>query len=127
MFHYTVSTEQTIEKAINSLEKSLKEKKFGVLWTLDIQETLLGKGIDFDQPYFVLEVCNPQEAKNILSQNKMAGYFLPCKIVVYEDEGKTKIGLLKLAKLMEPLEDEKITQIVSKVEKQLIQCIDNSI
>ncbi|WP_312859713.1 DUF302 domain-containing protein [Peribacillus huizhouensis] len=31
----------------------------------------------------VLEVCNPNEAQRGFNENKMAGYFLPCKIVVY--------------------------------------------
>lgn len=41
----------------------------------------------------MLEVCNPQEAQRGLNENEMAGYFLPCKIVVFEDHGKTKMGM----------------------------------
>lgn len=93
MFHYTVETDKLIEEAVSSLEASLKEEKFGVLWHFDIKETLESKGLEFEQPYRVLEVCNPQEAKNVLEENQMVGYFLPCKMVVYEGAGTTKIGL----------------------------------
>src|SRR5690625_2072556 len=89
MFHYTVETDQTVEQAIESLENSLKEEKFGVLWQFDIKDTLQKKGFEFDQSYQVLEVCNPKEAQRILSENKLVGYFLPCKIVVYRSEEHT--------------------------------------
>ena len=127
MFHYTVETDQTVEQAIESLENSLKEEKFGVLWQFDIKDTLQKKGLAFDQSYQVLEVCNPQEAQRILSENKLVGYFLPCKIVVYEDEDKTKIGLPKPTALIQMVEDDAITGFAEDIEKRLISCIDKSI
>jgi uncharacterized protein (DUF302 family) len=91
VFDYTVISGKTIEGAIKSLEDSLKEEKFGVLWMFDIKEKLQEKGLDFSKEFKVLEVCNPVEAQRILSENEMAGYFLPCKMVVYEYEGKRKL------------------------------------
>ncbi|WP_425590048.1 DUF302 domain-containing protein [Fictibacillus sp. S7] len=45
-----------------SLEKNLKEEKFDVLWQLDLPAKLQEKGVkDYNKPYRVLEVCNPQE------------------------------------------------------------------
>src|SRR5699024_9464814 len=127
MFHYTVETDQTVEQAIESLENSLKKEKFGVLWQFDIKNTLQKKGFKFDQSYHVLEVCNPQEAQRILSENKLVGYFLPCKIVVYEDGDKTKIGLPKPTALIQMVEDDAITGFAEDIEKRLISCIDKSI
>lgn len=92
-FHYTVTTDKSIDEAINSLEQNLKEHKFGILWQLDLPAKLQEKGVEgFTTPYRVLEVCNPFEAARVLSRNELVGYFLPCKITVYESEGKTKIG-----------------------------------
>jgi len=127
MFHYTVETDQTVEQAIESLENSLKEEKFGVLWQFDIKDTLQKKGFEFDQSYQVLEVCNPKEAQRILSENKLVGYFLPCKIVVYQDGDKTKIGLPKPTALIQMVEDDAITGFAEDIEKRLILCIDKSV
>jgi len=127
MFHYTVQTDQTMEQAIESLEKRLKEENFGVLWKFDITDTLQTKGFDFDQPFQVLEVCNPKEAQSILTKNQLVGYFLPCKMVVYEDQGKTKIGLPKPTALIQMVEDESLTAIAEDIEKRLIAVIDKSI
>lgn len=127
MFHYTVETEKSIEDAIASLEVSLKEEKFGILWQFDIKDKLQEKGLEFNQQYRVLEVCNPHEAQRVLLENQLVGYFLPCKIVVYEDNGKTMIGMPKPSSLISMLEDDKIKELAIDIEKRLITCIDRSI
>ena len=100
MFDYTVETDKNMDAAIKDLETTLKEEKFGVLWTFDIKEKLQEKGLEFEKEFRVLEVCNPGEAQKVLNENEMAGYFLPCKIVVYEKNGKTKIGMPKPTSLI---------------------------
>lgn len=76
MFHYTVETTKTVEEAIASLEESLKEEKFGVLWQFDIKDKLEEKGLE------------------------------PCKIVVYEDACHSKIGMPRPAALIEMMNDQ---------------------
>ncbi|NHC43366.1 DUF302 domain-containing protein [Bacillus sp. MM2020_1] len=127
MFDYTVVTDKNMEEAIQSIQESLEEEKFGVLWKFDIKEKLQEKGLDFQKEFKVLEVCNPQEAYRVLNENKMAGYFLPCKIVVSEDSGRTKIGMPKPSALISLLNDEKMKQFAQDIEDRLISCIDKSI
>ncbi|SIS40268.1 DUF302 domain-containing protein [Salimicrobium flavidum] len=126
MFHYTVKTDKSLEQAVESLEASLQDAQFGVLWNFDVKETLHGKGLDFDTDYRILEVCNPKEAKNILEKDLLAGYFLPCKMVVYNDQGQTKIGMPKPTALMEMLDDKEIKNIAADIEERLKVCIDNA-
>ncbi|WP_079477700.1 DUF302 domain-containing protein [Halobacillus salinus] len=127
MFHYTVETDKGLEEAVQSLEASLKEEKFGVLWNFDLKGKLNEKGLDFDQDFRILEVCNPKEAQRVLSQNTLAGYFLPCKMVVYDDKGTTKIGMPKPSALIEMVEDEDIHAIAEDIEKRLMECMDKSV
>lgn len=127
MFDYTVTSDKNIDQTIHNLEASLKSEKFGVLWKFDIKEKLQEKGLEFEQEFKVLEVCNPQEAQRVLNENRMAGYFLPCKIVVYDDQGKTKIGLPRPTALISLLKDDKLTQFAKDIEDRLIACIDKSI
>ena len=127
MFDYTVETKKTMAEAIHDLEVSLKEEQFGVLWMFDIKEKLQEKGLEFEKEFKVLEVCNPQEAKKVLNENDLAGYFLPCKIVVFEKEGITKIGMPKPTSLISMLGDQKLEQIAKDIEERLITCIDKSI
>lgn len=83
--------------------------------------------MEFNDPYKVLEVCNPHEAKRVLDRNKMVGYCLPCKIVVYNDNGKTKIGMPKPTSLIQYVNDEDLNGIAADIEKRLISAIDKSI
>ncbi|EXX86450.1 hypothetical protein BG53_06160 [Paenibacillus darwinianus] len=126
MFHYTVETAKSPEQAIVDLQENLKEEKFGVLWQLDMKEKLVEKGVDFDQMYHILEVCNPVEAKRVLSENSLVGYFLPCKIAVYDEGGTTKIGLPKPTALIGLVENEALMGIAVDIEKRLIAVIDKS-
>ena len=126
-FHYTVETKKSMDEAVKALEASLKEEQFGVLWDFDLTAKLQEKGLDFNTGYRVLEVCNPKEANRVLQEDKVVGYFLPCKIVVYEDEGKTKIGLPKPTTLIELANNEKLTEIATDVENRLIRSIDQAI
>lgn len=127
MFDYTAVTDKNMEKAIKSLEESLKEEKFGVLWSFDLKKKFQEKGLEFHKEFKVLEVCNPHEAQRVLNENEMAGYFLPCKIVVYDDHGKTKIGMPKPTALISLLNDEKMKQFAQDIEDRLISCINSSI
>jgi uncharacterized protein (DUF302 family) len=127
MFDYTVETEKNMDEAIKDLEASLKEEKFGVLWTFDIKEKLQEKGLEFEKEFKVLEVCNPLEAQKVLNENEMAGYFLPCKIVVYEKNGKINIGMPKPTSLISMLNDDKMEQFAKDIEDRLIVCINKSV
>ncbi|MEX2462373.1 MAG: DUF302 domain-containing protein [Paenibacillaceae bacterium] len=126
-FHYTVTTSKTIDEAISTLEQKLKEHKFGILWQLDLPAKLQEKGVkSYTTPYRILEVCNPNDAARVLNHNELVGYFLPCKITVYESEGKTKIGLPKPTTLVSMLEDNELKAIAEEIESILIKVLDES-
>ncbi|MEK6263550.1 MAG: DUF302 domain-containing protein, partial [Clostridium sp.] len=82
MFDYTVETTKSKDEAVRALEESLKEEKFGILWNFDLTAKLKEKGVDFNTPYTVLEVCNPMEAQRVLSENLLVGYFLKVHAVL---------------------------------------------
>ncbi|SDN66640.1 DUF302 domain-containing protein [Alkalicoccus daliensis] len=127
MFHYTVETSKGRQEAVDALEENLKEEKFGVLWNFDLTAKLQEKGTDFNTPYTILEVCNPEEANKVLSEELLAGYFLPCKIVVYEEEGTTKIGMPKPTELIEMVENESVKKQAADIETRMISCIDKTV
>ncbi len=124
MFHYTIETDGTVDEAINALEQRLQEHQFGVLWRFNIQDKLKEKGFDYQGKYVVLEVCNPAEANRVLSETPLAGYFLPCKIVVYETKEKVKVGMLKPSALMNVMQNDSLGSIAADVEERLILCIN---
>lgn len=127
MFHYTVVSSKNLDETIQSLENHLQEEQFGILWDFDINEKLENKGLTLDEHYRILEVCNPKEAHRVLSENPLISYFLPCKIVVYEEADKVKVGMPKPTALIGFVDDEELKGIAESIEDRLIHCIDQSV
>jgi uncharacterized protein (DUF302 family) len=126
MFHSTVESNKTISEAVKAVEEALKEEKFGVQWSFNIKEKLHAKGVELDKEFIILEVCNPHEAKRVLSENSLVGYFLPCKIVVYREEEQTKIGMPRPTVFINMVEDEKLKEIAKEIENRLITCLEKA-
>lgn len=75
------------------LKETLKAKEWGILADIDLKATLKDKvGVDIEA-YNILDVCNPGIASGGLKASKVAGLVLPCKMVVYDEGGKTNVGL----------------------------------
>ena len=122
-FKYEIKTNKSFQTAIEDITDSLKEREFGVLYQVNFKEKIEAKGLDFSTNFEVLEVCNPGQAKEVLEKSIEVGYFLPCKVVVYEKEGEIYIGLLKSTVLIGLLEDDCLKTIAEEVENTLKEAI----
>lgn len=123
---YEVETKKSFEEALESVIKSLEEQKFGVLWKLNFKDKLKEKGIEFENNFMILEVCNPHKAKEVLSKHLDVGYFLPCKLVVYEEKGTVKIGMISPDKLIGLLNHEDLSETAKEVQKIMVAAINNA-
>ncbi len=123
---FKVKTDKDFEKATEDLKTSLHDHKFGVLWELNFKDKLKEKGLDFDKNFKILEVCNPQQAKRVLEKQIDVGYFLPCKIVVYEDGDDVFIGMLNPTALIGMIENSELNDIALEVENTLKSAIKSS-
>ena len=90
---------KTFEEAIDMATDALKTEGFGVLTQVDIKETLKKK-IDVDfRKYKILGACNPQFAHKALSSEGKIGVFLPCNVVVEEnDNGEIEVSAVDPAR-----------------------------
>ena len=124
---YEKSTKKSFNEAVESITNSLKERKFGVLWQMDVKEKMAEHEIDFKTYFMILEVCNPQTANEVLSAHIEVGYFLPCKVVVYEKDEEVFIGTAKPGMLIGMMGYEDLNHIAMGVENVLIEAIDAAV
>ena len=124
---YEKSTNKSFNHALESIIKELKEREFGVLWQLNFKDKMAEHDIDLPNNFMILEVCNPEKANTVLSKHIKMGYFLPCKVVVYEDDGGVKIGTAKPELLMGMMGLDALEDVASEVEKILIESINAAV
>jgi len=86
---FTVTLSTSFDEALERVTTALKGEGFGVLTSVDIQETLKKK-LDVDvRPYHILGACNPPLAHRALEADARVGLLLPCNVTLEGMEGGT--------------------------------------
>jgi uncharacterized protein (DUF302 family) len=123
-FNYTVKTQKNIDEIIEEITPMLSEIQFGVLGTLDFKEIFAKKGIDYPHEYKLLEICNPQAAKQALDSDPNIGLLLPCTMAVYEKDGENYISLAKPTVLLSVASNTELESMGKEIEIKLIEVIE---
>jgi uncharacterized protein (DUF302 family) len=124
---HIVETAKDVETAVRDLEAAVARHRFGVLHIHDLQAKLREKGIDFPNACKVLEVCNPQQASQVLSQNMAVSMLLPCRISVYQEAGRTKLAtMLPTAMLTMVPGSAGLEAVAEEVETQILLMMDEA-
>jgi len=122
--YYIVETNKSFDQAVTDLDAAVKNNKFGVLHVHDISATLRGKGFEFAEQCKVFEVCNPGQASKVMAIDMRLNMALPCRISVYTENGKTKIGMIEPAQMLSMLStDAALAAIAKEVEASMIKMI----
>ncbi len=91
---YIRETRKSVDQAFQDLDASIKQHGFGLLHSYDFKQTLKDKGFELPNECRVLEVCNPKQACEVLHMDMAINMALPCRISIYEEKGKTFIGMI---------------------------------
>lgn len=125
--YYIVETSKSFSQAVIDLDAAVKKHSFGVLHVHDLGSTLRSKGIAFNEECKILEVCNPAQAAKVLATDMRLNMALPCRISVFTEQGKTKIGLIKPVQVLSALsQDAALMQVAKEVEQKTIQMVDEA-
>lgn len=123
---FQVTTTKSVDQAAQDVEAALARRRFSVLWGLDVNQTLQEKGFALDRRTRILEVCSAPRAKEALETAPLVAYYLPCKVVVYEGEGGTEIGLPRPTALMSLVGEPKLASLAEEVEKAMVEAVQEA-
>lgn len=125
--YYIAETNKPFSQAATDLEAAVKQHGFGVLHIHDLGTTLRSKGVAFAEECKVFEVCNPGQAAIVLATDMRLNMALPCRISVFTEKGKTKIGLIRPVQMLSALsQDPALVQVAREVEEKTIQMINDA-
>ncbi len=125
--YYIVETGKSFEQGAADLESAVKRHGFGILHVHDLGVTLRSKGVAFKEECKIFEVCNPVQAARVLAADMRLNMALPCRISVFTEKGKTKIGLIKPVPMLSELsQDPVLVQVAEEVEEKLIRMVDEA-
>ena len=97
--------------AVAKTKTILAEEGFGILTEIDVKATLKNKlDVEWDN-YVILGVCNPSLAYQALQEEKEIGLFLPCNVIVYEDQGKIFVSAILPTAAMSMLDNPLLADI----------------
>lgn len=124
---YVVETTKSVDQAAADLEAAVARHNFGILHVYDLKQTLAGKGFDLPEECRIYEVCNPAQAIKVLALDMSMNMALPCRISVYQENGRTQVGMVLPTELLSMLSARKeLAPVASFVEKETRAMIDEA-
>lgn len=116
-----ISTGKTVSNAATALQAAVTANLFGVMHVHNLKETMVKKGVEFAHECLIFEVCQPQQAKKVLDENMSVSTALPCRISVYEEDGKTILATLKPTILLAMFHTPQLEGVAQEVEKTILK------
>ena len=126
MKDYVISrhTELPFGEAVERTRELLQEAGYGILSEIDVKAKLEEKlGIE-REPYVILGACNPPLAKEGLEAEPDLGALLPCNVVVYERDGRTRVAAVEPGTMLSVVGNEELGPIADQVREDLTRVVD---
>jgi len=118
-YGFSKTVDLTYEQAIEKVTAELKKEGFGVLTFIDVKETLKQKiNVDFKK-YAILGACNPPIAHRALQEEEELGLLLPCNVIVYEKDNKTRVSIFDPMVMTWIMENDQMKPIATEVQEKL--------
>jgi uncharacterized protein (DUF302 family) len=112
-------TDKTITAAAEALERAVLANHFGVMQIHNLKAIMNKKGVEFKNECLIFEVCQPEQAKKVLEQSMIISTVLPCRISIYEEDGRVVLAMLKPTLLLAMFNVPQLEVVARDVENSL--------
>ncbi len=121
-----LATDQTVTETAAALQAAVEANHFGVMQVHNLKDSMTRKGVDFSLECLIFEVCQPQQAKKVLDENMSVSTALPCRISIYEEDGKTILATLKPTTLLAMFNTPQLEQVAQEVEDSIFKIMNEA-
>ena len=123
-YAYTKKVSHSFKKALERTKEVLATEGFGILSEIDVKETMRKKlEVEYDN-YVILGACNPSLAHSALQAEKKIGLFLPCNVIVYEEDGAVSVSAILPTAAMGMVNNDNLQEIATQAETKLKAVVD---
>ena len=119
-------TDKTVNEVAVALQTAVAANHFGVMQVHNLKETMAKKGVEFAHECLIFEVCQPQQAKKVLDENMSVSTALPCRISIYEEDGKTILATLKPTTLLAMFDTPQLEGVAQEVEATIVKIMQEA-
>jgi uncharacterized protein (DUF302 family) len=116
-----VATDKSVSEAAAALQTAVETNHFGVMQVHNLKESMAKKGVEFAHECLIFEVCQPNQAKKVLEENMSLSTALPCRISIYEENGKTVLATLKPTLLLGMFKVPQLSGVAEEVETAMVK------
>lgn len=96
---YEVTLDDALPAVQDMLISALEARNYAVINQLDVQEGLASRGIEA-HPLKLIEFCNLTKAYSITRHVPDFEMFAPCRLALFEKDGKTTVMVLRPAHVL---------------------------
>jgi uncharacterized protein (DUF302 family) len=126
-YYYSRTLQIPFDEVVQRIVENLQQQGFGIVTTIDLQETLKKKlNLDF-RKYRIFGACNPEFAYKAVSLESHIGLMLPCNVVVQEHENKeVEVSAINPLETIDKITaTTQLAAIAQEVSNRLRAAVDN--
>ncbi len=122
-----MESNKSVEEVRKNIEENAKAKGFGVMSTHEVTNILKNKGHPINYNCVIVEICQPKSASEVLSKNPYISTAMPCRIAIFEKDGKTIVSTIAPTKMLEMYDEPELKGVAEEVEKLVKEIMEASV
>ena len=118
---YKVPSGKSVGDAAIALQAAAQTHGYSVMQVYNLTEIMAQKGVVFAHECLIFEVCNPQQAGKVLTEDIGISTALPCRISIYEKGGSTMLATTKPTTVMAMFNVPQLEPVALEIEDDIIR------
>lgn len=112
-----------LDAAVARVTAALKAEGFGVLTTIDVQQTMKQKlDVEFE-PYVILGACNPPLAHRALTAEHEIGLLLPCNVILHAHGAETRVAVADPIAMLGVVDNPVLAAVAQEARARLTRVV----